>query len=1024
MVSFSRALRLMPLLVFLAYGLRPMACCGQGENQVLIVAGKPVVNIESLTDPQTGYKVRAIGDEWLGISKVEQGAANSRAINAYFLALQNGGQEATRFHPLYVPAKSFAVGPKIFATWGYGGVGLYGAGAVVGGGSVWDSSTTNAMSALIKVSHFDEPILQIPGIGFEVSGLTLAGWHQDSSASTIPGKRIINATNATPIVVTTGDTSGNPQPHGLADGDFIRVYGVRGNWTANSTYKAYNDPRGDGRWRIRVVDENTFELWGEAQWLDEEWRISNPSSGRGDYIARGTGVGESGGFWVWPGSSLIRLKLQDQDQGMYASLSETRGLYAEVGIDLVRGGDWTGDGATFQPNNNGGSPGHETVIDNVAIWGCEQGIRVSGTNNADSNTVRKLAVFAYGSCVKWENYNNTVFHVGMLSAVLQHHLLSTADEFVVRSPDNVFNFGNWEDFDFNLDIISDQGSSGGLLADQVNFVDTTLLRTRTPSHSNGRFIIQNARPDFKSWWNRMLVMESAADAHYRIGYQYADHGKFATEPLVRTMLSTNAAGLGFVRNADVQIDAHGWRRDQELGYPVRPVPALPVPIHYTTQAFPSTKLWIDASDEASITANDGYELADPRDNLRRISTIHDKSGTGNDLGLATEEVGNGPGLLAETFNSRPTFLVDTVNYLSDVGEGTGFVQYRGLATVDGSGDPVEPTGLDDVDDLEIMFPFIYTGPVDVNDRVLLSSGGADASMSWRVWLRNNEALGQAVDQQSSPKNLGPDKGKQGGVRISFTQKVGSTIETCSSQLLQWNTPYLVHIRRIAATGEVFILVNNNQSQWFHESSHYAPGWAQHDELTGNVTQATNATPIVITSNNHGRSTGEVVRITGIQGNVAANGTFVIDKINANTFALYRDHARQFPVAGSGTYTSGGAWTMNAPPPWPTKVRQSIGWKNFSSSTRVIPDDLSTWDAGQDGPYAQLTPGTLNDPDILSFGIQYNGGTSWIAPLRALVPEIFVDTELLTNARLLERKRYLRAKYGVWEGVQLDDSAAE
>jgi hypothetical protein len=998
----------------------------QETNHVLIIAGRPAVNIETLSDPQTGYKVRAIGEEWQGISKVEQGEVNSRAINDYFGDVRSGGTGgATKFHPLYVPAKSYAVGPKIFVTWGYGGVGLYGAGAVVGGGTTWNSSNTNAMSALIKVSHFDEPILQIPSIGFELSGLTLAGWHQESSVTSFPGKRIINATKATPIVVTTGDTGGNSQPHGLEDGDYVRIYGVRGNWIANSTNKAYTDPRGDGRWRIRVVDANSFELWAEARWVDEEWRFTNPSSGVGDYISRGTLDGESGGVWLWPGSSMIRLKLQDQDRGMYASLEGTRGLYAEVGIEIVRGGDWSGDGETFQPNNNFGSPGHETLIDNVAIWGCEYGIRVSGTNNADSNSVRKLAVFAYGSAVKWENNNNTVFHVGTLSTRSQEHLLLTVDKFGVSAPDNVFNFGNWEDLDFDNQYGNGAGSSGGLLAGQVNFSNTTLLRTRTPAHSNGRFVIHNARADLKSWLNRMLVMEDRADAHYRIGYQYADHGKFATEPLVRTMISENAAGLGFVRNADVQIDAHGWRRDQELGFPLRPVPALPVPIHYTTEAFASTKLWIDASDSASLSADDGYELADPRDNLRRVSAVSDKSGTGNNLALATSEAGKGPGLIAETFNGRPAFLIDTVNYLSDVGQGTGLVDYRGLATIDGTGAPKAPEDLDDVEDLEIMFPFFYTGPPDTNDRVLLSSGGADANLSWRVWLRNKKALGQAVEQQTSPQvNMGPDKGAQGGVRISFTQKVaGGNPETCHSQLLQWHTPYLVHIRRIGATGEVFILVNNNQSQWFHESSHYAPGWDQHGGTFGTITQATNATPIVITSNNHGRTTGQVVRVVGVQGNAAANGTFVIETVDSNSFELYRDHARQFPVAGSGAYTSGGTWTMNAPPPWRTKVRQSIGWQDDSSSTPIVPDDPLTWDDGLDGPYAQLTSGTLNDPDVLSFGIRYDG-SSWINPLRACVPEIFVDTALLTNAQLLERKRYLRAKYGVWEGVQLDESAAQ
>jgi hypothetical protein len=71
-----------------------------------------------------------------------------------------------------------------------------------------------------------------------------------------------------------------------------------------------------------------------------------------------------------------------------------------------------------------------------------------------------------------------------------------------------------------------------------------------------------------------------------------------------------------------------------------------------------------------------------------------------------------------------------------------------------------------------------------------------------------------------------------------------------------------------------------------------------DGHTGAVTGATNASPIVITETNHGRSTGQRVTITGVGGNSAANGTFTITKINANTYSLDGS-------TGNGAYTSGG-----------------------------------------------------------------------------------------------------------------------
>lgn len=70
--------------------------------------------------------------------------------------------------------------------------------------------------------------------------------------------------------------------------------------------------------------------------------------------------------------------------------------------------------------------------------------------------------------------------------------------------------------------------------------------------------------------------------------------------------------------------------------------------------------------------------------------------------------------------------------------------------------------------------------------------------------------------------------------------------------------------------------------------------------TGVITGATNASPIAITSTAHGLQTGNVVKITGVGGNTAANGTFVVTRTGANTFTLDGS-------TGNGAYTSGGAW---------------------------------------------------------------------------------------------------------------------
>jgi hypothetical protein len=70
--------------------------------------------------------------------------------------------------------------------------------------------------------------------------------------------------------------------------------------------------------------------------------------------------------------------------------------------------------------------------------------------------------------------------------------------------------------------------------------------------------------------------------------------------------------------------------------------------------------------------------------------------------------------------------------------------------------------------------------------------------------------------------------------------------------------------------------------------------------SGSVTGATNASPISITSASHGLTTGTRVTITGVLGNTAANGTFNVTVVDANTFTLDSS-------SGNGPYTSGGTW---------------------------------------------------------------------------------------------------------------------
>jgi hypothetical protein len=82
--------------------------------------------------------------------------------------------------------------------------------------------------------------------------------------------------------------------------------------------------------------------------------------------------------------------------------------------------------------------------------------------------------------------------------------------------------------------------------------------------------------------------------------------------------------------------------------------------------------------------------------------------------------------------------------------------------------------------------------------------------------------------------------------------------------------------------------------------------------TNLITNATNATPVVISTTTPINVADEFqllasdqIAITGIAGNLAANGLYYVNPTSANTFELYQDAALTIPVAGNGFYAGGG-----------------------------------------------------------------------------------------------------------------------
>ena len=109
--------------------------------------------------------------------------------------------------------------------------------------------------------------------------------------------------------------------------------------------------------------------------------------------------------------------------------------------------------------------------------------------------------------------------------------------------------------------------------------------------------------------------------------------------------------------------------------------------------------------------------------------------------------------------------------------------------------------------------------------------------------------------------------------------------------------------------------------------------------SGSVTAATNAAPIVITSTSHGLTTGQRVTISGVLGNTAANGTFNVTKVNANTFSLDGS-------TGNGAYTSGGTWNVTGAYLY-SIIALGIDGYEVSESYAVLFDyDISSTATGQ------------------------------------------------------------------------------
>lgn len=150
-----------------------------------------------------------------------------------------------------------------------------------------------------------------------------------------------------------------------------------------------------------------------------------------------------------------------------------------------------------------------------------------------------------------------------------------------------------------------------------------------------------------------------------------------------------------------------------------------------------------------------------------------------------------------------------------------------------------------------------------------------------------------------------------GTSIDITSALTTALATASynSQpiALAPSASNLVHGVAITSPANRVNVYNTASQQMFLDSGEEVYGRLTYS--SGTISGATNATPIVVTTNAaHGLVSGQPVTISGVVGNTAANGTFYVNVLTTTTFALYSNAGLTIPVIGNGVYSSGG--TLN------------------------------------------------------------------------------------------------------------------
>ena len=117
----------------------------------------------------------------------------------------------------------------------------------------------------------------------------------------------------------------------------------------------------------------------------------------------------------------------------------------------------------------------------------------------------------------------------------------------------------------------------------------------------------------------------------------------------------------------------------------------------------------------------------------------------------------------------------------------------------------------------------------------------------------------------------------------------------------------IAIHNSALGNVVYVATNDDQARSVTFSTDHGATWQAMDLPTRSsgprvITNATNTAPIVITSPFHRLNSGDVVVVSGVVGNTAANAIYTVTVIDQNTFSLDGS-------VGTGNYVSGGQFSV-------------------------------------------------------------------------------------------------------------------